>query len=93
MAKSSHITIDEWLAECEMLERENADEGETIEEYARRVGIGVEKARKHMREAQREGRLQVGRRPAVSLTGANYKQVVYSIKPKGAASNGQKQKK
>lgn len=88
----ANISVSEWLDECRRLERQNADDGWTLEELAATCGCSVRHAATIRSRLHREGRLQVGHRPAVDVRGRNFIQTVYSIKPEARANGKAKGK-
>lgn len=75
------ITTDEWLKELESLGAFTDSEGQTTIEICEASGHGDEWVRRHLRKLADLGRLKVGQRHIVNLSGSRQTVPVYSILP------------
>jgi hypothetical protein len=79
---STKITESEWLQELAALSRKD-DEGFTAQEWADKIGKGINTTRAMLRMAYAAGWLHEGKRTMRALGGRTYNTEVYRIvKPK-----------
>lgn len=82
---TSDITVNEWLAELERLQR-RSDEGATTDELAEAWGCHRMTALVRLRQLVRQGRVVCGFRQSERIDGRPYRVPVYRIKPRGRGS-------
>ena len=75
---SATIQLDEWLAEWERLQEQDA-EGSTVHELAEAWGISASLVRKRLGPLVRSGRVDVGRRRCARMDGQPCLTPVYRL--------------
>lgn len=85
---STTITRDEWLTEFERLMHATrpGDPGLSTEEIADALGVGMHRVNRLMRDAFKQGRVVVGRKPGMALDGRRCMVPCYQLKPAAKAA-------